>query len=108
MATLLFVHGISIRQRNFNRSFEQIEARLKSQAGWEVAPCMWGEKFGAELKGGGKSIPPRSVAKGFEALPDEEEIGQWQALYTDPLCELRLWSLRPVELEPFDPLGRKT
>jgi hypothetical protein len=73
-----------------------------------VAPCVWGDRYGAALKAGGASIPARSTAKGFDDLSTDEEIGHWQALYSDPLCELRVWALRPAEMEPFDPLGRKT
>ena len=95
MTTVLFVHGISVRQRHYNVCFHQIEAYLRSRgARLELAPCIWGDTYGAALKGGGASIPAGSTAKGLDEPLIDEEIGQWQALYADPLCEMRLWSLR--------------
>lgn len=110
MATALFVHGISIRQRGYDLSFQQIESYLKQrEPGVVLAPCVWGDIYGAALKAGGASIPQHSVSKGLDDdLGDDEGLGLWQALYSDPLAELRLWTLRPATMEPFDPLGRKT
>src|SRR6476620_1551034 len=109
MTTVLFVHGISVRQRHYNVCFHQIEAYLRNRGTQlELAPCIWGDTYGAALKGGGASIPAGSTAKGLDEPAIDEEIGQWQALYADPLCELRLWSLRGGDVEPFDPLGKKT
>lgn len=110
MTTVLFVHGISIRQDQYNLSFQQIESCLKERnPAVALAPCIWGDQYGAALMAGGASIPRSSVAKGLADEPTmNDEIGRWQALYCDPLCELRLWTLRPAEMAPFDPLGRKT
>ena len=97
MATALYVHGISIRRRDYDVSFQQIESQLNERApGMALAPCVWGDAYGAAFKAGGACIPHKSISKGLDdALPGDEEIGQWQALYCRPARRTP-----PVELAP--------
>jgi hypothetical protein len=109
--TIIFVHGISVRAAGYEVAFRYIEAMLKSRRpDVKLAPCLWGDSFGAVLKAGGISIPWFSQTKGIdeELGQVDEDVARWQCLVIDPLAELRLWALRPAVVEPFDPRGRKT
>ncbi|MGW4897415.1 hypothetical protein ACWEQL_34960 [Kitasatospora sp. NPDC004240] len=98
----LFVHGTGVRREGFDPLFalvaEELGARFPDA---EVAPCYWGDEYGAALGAGGASIP------GFPGLPAQagptgptgptgpwspvaEEHDDWTLLLADPLCELRV------------------
>ena len=109
--TIVFVHGISVRAAGYEVAFRDIEVMLKPRRPEvKLAPCLWGDSFGAALKAGGGSIPRFAQTKGIdeELAQVDEDVAHWQCLITDPLAELRLWALRPAVMEPFDPRGRKT
>ena len=63
--TIIFVHGISVRAAGYEVAFRYIEAMLKSRRpDVKLAPCLWGDSFGAVLKAGGISIPRFAQTKG--------------------------------------------
>ena len=91
--TIIFVHGISVRAAGYEVAFRHIEAMLKSRRpDVKLAPCLWGDSFGAVLKAGGISIPWFSQTKGIdeELGQVDEDVARWQCLVIDPLAELRL------------------
>ncbi|MGE7390927.1 hypothetical protein ACQKM2_36195 [Streptomyces sp. NPDC004126] len=98
----LFVHGTGVRRERHDALFALVRDRLGERfPGAEVDSCFWGERFGAELSAGGRSVPgtPESAAGGGEAA-------EWGLLLADPLCELRVlaeagWAGEGREDDPF-------
>jgi hypothetical protein len=92
MTTLIFVHGTGVRRAGFDRIFEKIAAGVGGvDPSIMVAPCYWGEPFGARLSRDGASIPDGPVARGPGDEGDgDTEVERWALLELDPLFELRL------------------
>ncbi|WP_051807045.1 hypothetical protein [Streptomyces sp. NRRL F-2664] len=88
----LFVHGTGVRRERHDRLFalvrDRLTARFRDAA---VDSCYWGDRFGATLGAGGRSVPGLRPAAG-SALPDsaDAETAEWALLLADPLCELRV------------------
>ncbi|MGW7458973.1 hypothetical protein [Streptomyces sp. NPDC054797] len=97
----LFVHGTGVRRERHDRLFalvrERLTARFPEAA---VESCYWGDRFGATLGAGGRSVPglrPRPLPHGAPypddaGTPDpvDAETAEWALLLADPLCELRV------------------
>ncbi|WP_374776460.1 hypothetical protein OG756_30560 [Streptomyces sp. NBC_01310] len=87
----LFVHGTGVRRERHDRLFALVRERLTARfPDAAVDSCYWGDRFGATLGAGGRSVPglrPRP-----EAAPDpvDAETAEWALLLADPLCELRV------------------
>src|SRR5688572_6560738 len=87
----LFVHGTGVRRERHDRLFARVRERLTARfPDAAVDSCYWGDRFGATLGAGGRSVPglrPRP-----EAAPDpvDAETAEWALLLADPLCELRV------------------
>jgi len=97
MTTVIFVHGTGIREREYNQTFEIIEQKIHAQRpDVKVAPCLWGE-LGAKFNVHGASIPLEDATLALSQKEEDADIILWQQLYSDPLYELRLLSLKPIE-----------
>jgi len=108
MISVIFVHGISVRRADYRPAFARIQEALdRRTSNVRLVPCLWGDDFGANLRGGGASIPRYRKAKRIEEQPSSlEEQDRWDLLTDDPFLELRLLALRPPATSPeFDPRG---
>ncbi|MFI7173887.1 hypothetical protein [Streptomyces spororaveus] len=87
----LFVHGTGVRRERHDRLFAQVRERLTARfPGAAVDSCYWGDRFGATLGAGGRSVP--GLRPGPQGTPDpvDAETAEWALLLADPLCELRV------------------
>ncbi|MFI1647052.1 hypothetical protein ACH4XT_08925 [Streptomyces avidinii] len=87
----LFVHGTGVRRERHDRLFAQVRDRLTARfPGAAVDSCYWGDRFGATLGAGGRSVP--GLRPGPQDAPDpaDAETAAWALLLADPLCELRV------------------
>ncbi len=105
MTTVIFVHGISVREPVFSATFKQIKQELlKELPHLTVVPCAWGDSLGAKLNADGVSIPLYdSTRNDHQATQPNENIIRWLQLYQDPLYELRLLSLKTPAAQDFIP-----
>jgi hypothetical protein len=99
MTSVVFVHGTGGRQQAYAETLQQMEKALHERnLNAQLVPCLWGDLLGAKLNADGASIPSYREAKGgIQLSPEEENIRLWAALYEDPLYEMRLLSLRPLQ-----------
>ncbi|MEH2221760.1 hypothetical protein [Nostoc sp.] len=102
MTTVIFVHGTGIREREYNETFQIIEQKIHAQRpDIKVAPCLWGA-LGATFNQNRASVPLENATLALSQGEEDAEIVLWGQLYRDPLYELRLLSLKPVEAgNPF-------
>ncbi|MFG2754226.1 hypothetical protein [Streptomyces xanthophaeus] len=101
----LFVHGTGVRRERHDTLFALVQGRLTArfpQA--SVESCYWGDRFGASLGAGGRSVPglrPRPVTApgpydgdgdgdGDGPAPVDAGTAEWALLLVDPLCEVRV------------------
>lgn len=97
MTTVIFVHGTGIREREYNETFKIIEQKIHAQRpDIKVAPCLWGE-LGAKFNDNRASVPLEDATLALSQEEPDAEIVLWGQLYRDPLYELRLLSLKPIE-----------
>jgi hypothetical protein len=109
MTSLIFVHGTGGREAAYAATFQQIEKTLATRrADVDLYPCLWGDRLGADLKAGGVSIPDyEATAGGQPVIDDPDGILLWEALYKNPLYEITLLGLRPLQGPKTVP-GRQT
>ncbi|MEC4574168.1 hypothetical protein [Streptomyces virginiae] len=89
----LFVHGTGVRRERHDRLFALVRERLTARfPEARVDSCYWGDRFGATLGAGGRSVPGLRPAAGSAPAPDagDAETAEWTLLLADPLCELRV------------------
>ncbi|MFJ6785347.1 hypothetical protein [Streptomyces yangpuensis] len=89
----LFVHGTGVRRERHDRLFALVRERLTARfPGAAVDSCYWGDRFGATLGAGGRSVPGLRPAAGPAPEPDpvDVETAEWTLLLADPLCEVRV------------------
>ncbi|MEU8434011.1 hypothetical protein AB0F18_14010 [Streptomyces sp. NPDC029216] len=85
----LFVHGTGVRRDRHDTLFALVRERLTARfPGAAVDSCFWGERFGAGLGSGGRSVPGLRAAATADAA--DAETAEWGLLLADPLCELRV------------------
>ncbi|WP_193198544.1 hypothetical protein [Nostoc sp. MG11] len=97
MTTVIFVHGTGIREREYNETFQIIEQKIHAQRpDIKVAPCLWGE-LGAKFNDNRASVPLEDATLALSQGEEDADIVLWGQLYRDPLYELRLLSLKPIE-----------
>jgi hypothetical protein len=91
MQTLLFVHGVGVRNDSWFSGFELISRKVQRfLPNVEVKGCQWGEAFGARLHRDGATIPGYK-ATGISAPANEDASrSRWFLLSNDPLLELRI------------------
>lgn len=97
MPSLLFVHGIGVREDGYPDVLPAFTAGIgKIRPGLRVDWCFWGAEHGASLRADGSSIPRRRSAAKDDAqrLAAERGIRQWALLEEDLTLELRI-SRRP-------------
>jgi hypothetical protein len=99
MTTVIFIHGIGVREPAFTADFRALTDAVRARRpDLTVRPCFWGDPFGSRLRREGASIPRRAQSRGLgdEALmvePKDESVMLWAELYREPLWELRLLAL---------------
>lgn len=96
----LFVHGTGVRRERHDTLFALVRDRLTARfPDAAVDSCFWGDRFGASLSAGGRSVPglppldaPLDAALDALDAPDpvDAETAEWALLLADPLCELRV------------------
>ncbi|MFE7095477.1 hypothetical protein [Streptomyces erythrochromogenes] len=93
----LFVHGTGVRRERHDRLFALVRERLAARfPDAAVESCYWGDRFGATLGAGGRSVPGLKPVTGTAPdAPDhmdeiDAETAEWALLLADPLCELRV------------------
>ncbi len=97
MTTVIFVHGTGIREREYNETFQIIEQKIHAQRpDIKVSPCLWGV-LGARFNDNRASVPLENATLALSESEEDAEIVLWGQLYRDPLYELRLLSLKPIE-----------
>jgi len=97
MTTVIFVHGTGIREQEYNETFEIIEQKIHAQRpDIKVARCLWGS-LGARFNENRASVPLEDATLALSQGEEDAEIVLWGQLYRDPLYELRLFSLQPIE-----------
>ncbi|WP_414568977.1 hypothetical protein [Nostoc sp. CCY 9925] len=97
MTTVIFVHGTGIREREYNETFQIIEQKIHAQRpDIKVAPCLWGV-LGAKFNNNRASVPLEDATLALSPGEEDADIVLWGQLYRDPLYELRLLSLKPIE-----------
>ncbi|AFY34812.1 hypothetical protein [Calothrix sp. PCC 7507] len=104
MTTVIFVHGTGVREREYEETLQIIEQKIHAQRpDIQVAPCLWGDLLGTKFNANGASVPLADATLAlFTEETEDPKIILWGQLYTDPLYELRLLSLKPVEAgNPF-------
>lgn len=85
----LFVHGTGVRRDRHDTLFALVRERLADRfPGAAVDSCFWGERFGAGLGSGGRSVP--GLRRPGNPDPADAETAEWGLLLADPLCELRV------------------
>ncbi|MFD9729040.1 hypothetical protein [Streptomyces sp. NPDC059072] len=85
----LFVHGTGVRRERHDSLFALVRERLAGRfPGADVDSCYWGDRFGANLGAGGRSVP--GLRPGPEAEAADAETAAWALLIADPLCEVRV------------------
>ncbi|NER96139.1 MAG: hypothetical protein F6J86_20230, partial [Symploca sp. SIO1B1] len=96
MTTVVFIHGTGVRQPQYGQTLRQIEQKLQEQRpDVQIAPCFWGEDFGAKLHSQGASIPLFDTTLALGEEEEEPELVLWEQLYRNPLYELQLLSVKP-------------
>ena len=102
MTPIIFVHGTGIREREYNETFEIIEQKIHAQRpDIKVVPCLWGV-LGAKFNDNRASVPLEDATLALSQGEEDADIVLWGQLYRDPLYELRLLSLKPIEAgNPF-------
>src|SRR5688572_29062330 len=89
MISVVFVHGIGVRQPAYDELFNKVSGELRATwYGTNTIKCYWGEKFGARLCAEGKSIPTYDTARAVGDEDTDETLRN--RLRADPLYELRL------------------
>jgi hypothetical protein len=113
MATLIFVHGTSVRRAGFDQSLKAIRSGLSvalAEAGQSLAAvegCLWGDSCGVRLNAGGQSVPEYEGHGEARVLasPVADNALLWEMLEYDPLFELHGLALRERRLVPAFDLG---
>ncbi|MFD7258912.1 hypothetical protein [Streptomyces sp. NPDC059874] len=87
----LFVHGTGVRRERHDSLFALVRERLVGRfPGADVDSCYWGDRFGASLGAGGRSVPGLRPRPDAAADPVDAETAAWALLIADPLCEVRV------------------
>lgn len=109
MATVLFVHGTGVRNPGYEETFKLIEQRLQAERpDLKVERCLWGDSLGTKLNAQGASIPLYDATLALDEGEEEDyQIVLWERLYCDPLYELRVLSLKPVDESAGSPFGEQ-
>ncbi len=103
MTTVIFVHGISVREPKSSETFKQIKKELEHRLpDIKVVRCSWGDALGAKLNADGASIPYYDSTRNVDEISEiDDNIIRWMQLYQDSLYELRLLSLKKSEDSEF-------
>ncbi len=95
MTTVIFIHGTGVREKDYLATFQQIEKVFgERKPDVKLVPCLWGEPLGTKLNAKGLSIPFDSQHINQVNKEEDENIKLWEALYKDPLYEIRILGFR--------------
>jgi hypothetical protein len=115
MATVIFVHGTSVRKQGYEASFAKIAKGLADalkrdkRSPIKMADCLWGDSLGARLSMDGLSVPNYECSGGEGRVRSEEDqVLLWEMLGYDPLFELHGLALRPPNRVPLFNHGQFT
>jgi len=100
LTTVVFVHGIGVRNEDYPNVLPWVEDAVRRADPTAVLEfCYWGDECGARLLAGGACDPAISVPS---AAPDQiaNMIELWSRLDLDPLYELRLLAAAPGARAP--------
>lgn len=107
MASIVLVHGISVRGDDYHRMYGLVKKNLTSHV---IVPCLWGDDFGTKFSTKGLSVPrvgDSSIDDDNTSSEDDEATGPgselWDVLYEDPLYELAILRTRPAKLIAVPP-----
>jgi hypothetical protein len=105
--TVLFIHGMGVREVAYNHSFNKIKDKLKEMLpAINVQKCYWGN-LGGQLHFNGASIPRlKPVTSSYYGVTDSDQITHWEILYQDPLYELKLIALGNSEVQKHQGIGK--
>ncbi|MGB3191476.1 MAG: hypothetical protein WBB43_18875 [Limnoraphis sp.] len=97
MTTVIFVHGTGGRAEEYLATFQQIEKVIgERKPNVKLVPCLWGEKHGVKLNAKGLSIPFDLKKINQVNKEEDKNILLWEALYKDPLYEIRILGFREL------------
>ena len=100
MATVIFVHGISVRETSSSETFQKVKLELQKRLPEiKVVPCSWGNSLGAKLNDCGASIPFYDSTRNDSKV--NEDTVRWMELSLDPFYELRLFSITTKKQQKF-------
>lgn len=90
--TLLFVHGTGVRGAAYAKTAALIRRQMQEHGLSEVefAACLWGDRFGAQLGRGGKSIPTYGETRSPQQAIEDASPALWDLLLKDPTFELAM------------------
>jgi hypothetical protein len=102
MSTVIFVHGISVRQDKYKSTLDRIRLEISGRKRDEkvnVVGCLWGDLYGAKLNAGGISNNEK-----IERSAETDKKYRWDKLYEDPTYEVKLLLLQIPQKESQSPL----
>ncbi len=78
MASVIFVHGIAVKQPEYDKTFQIIQTEINAKRpDIKVIRCFWGE-LGARLNAGGDSIPKYDETLALDVDSEDPEIVLWE------------------------------
>ncbi|MEQ9550301.1 MAG: hypothetical protein RIM23_11855 [Coleofasciculus sp. G3-WIS-01] len=108
MTTVLFVHGTGVRNPGYEETFKLIEKTVHlERPDIKVERCLWGDELGTKLNAQGASIPLYDSTLALDEEEEDYSIVLWQQLYSNPLYELRVLSLKPGDETAGNPFGEQ-
>jgi hypothetical protein len=89
--TILFVHGTGVRKAGLAATMRLLQAQAAEYLpDWRIAPCAWGDAFGAALNRKGLSVPDPGLSGDAGDALAAQRRARWTLLADDPLIELRV------------------
>ena len=116
MATVIFVHGTSVRLKGYKVAFSKVKKGLTEalenvkRGPVTVAECLWGDSLGARLNLKGLSVPDYVSSGGQTgtATAEDDQVLLWEMLGYNSLFELHGLALRQRKPMPLFNYGQLT
>ncbi|MEU9201296.1 hypothetical protein [Streptomyces sp. NPDC048332] len=118
MTSVVFVHGTGVREDSYRKSYQRVArglARVRPDV--NLAPCYWGDTYGAHLALGGASFPERDQDRALPGAAADDPLAVWALLEQDPLAEIELLAesagedegggFAPGRADPWDALAAR-
>ncbi|MFD7867488.1 hypothetical protein [Streptomyces sp. NPDC059783] len=117
MTSVVFVHGTGVREDSYRKSYQRVArglARVRPEV--RLAPCYWGDTYGAHLALGGASFPEREQDRAVPGADGADDpLAVWALLEQDPFAEIELLAdsaredegggFAPGRTDPWDALA---